>query len=129
MLKTMFFLLSVVFIHPAVSYSDWCVVHSYSDTKELSNHSAHISEHLRFQQGHDGNGVHIEEAVDNCVDASAAFIQASSLKSPELKVAVAYILREIQFPTSDLVADSLVNDVKNATSLHLTILRSVVVII
>ena len=126
LLKAVFFLFAVVFIHPTVTYTDWCLVHSYSYTQEISSHSGHISEHLLFEPTHDENVAHIEETAEHCVDASSSFIQSSSIKSPEIKIAVAYFLQPLEFVDSIFVDDSFLNHVKNAPSQHLSILRSIV---
>jgi hypothetical protein len=128
-LMVAFFLYTVVFIHPIVSYSDWCLVHSYDYNQEISSHSGHVSEHLLLHSPHHEDIAHIEQTEENCVADSGAFIQPNVLKSPELRVAIAYVLRVDESNETNFVGYSFLNDVKNAPSHHLSILRSIVVIV
>ncbi len=128
-LKAVFFLLSVIFLHPTVSFTDRCLVHSFNDIKELGRHAIHVSEHLSYQKNIGELETHIEESEEQCVGASSSFIQSNGIKSPALKAAFVYVLAEVQ--TSDCSFELATHEitVKNAPSQHLAILRSIVVII
>ena len=128
-LKAVFFLLSVIFLHPTVSYSDRCLVHSFNDIKELGHHAIHVSEHFVFPEKVGELETHIEESEEQCVGASSSFIQSNGIKSPALKAAFAYILAEVQTSDSSFELATHEITVKNAPSQHLAILRSIVVII
>ncbi len=129
MLNAVFFLFAVIFLHPTVSLTDRCLIHSVSDIKELGHHAIHLSEHLGYQESIGELETHIEESEEQCVDVSSSFIQSSGVKSPALKVALAYVLAEVQTSDSNFKLATHEITVKNAPSQHLAVLRSIVVII